>query len=165
MNGKPVFVGIDPGVGGGIAAVDGSGSVVAVSKMPETDRELFDLLAKVVDASLLENGTTQVRAVIERVWSSPQMGVASSFKFGTNVGACRMALAAAGIPFDEVLPTKWQTAMGCRVGKSRASGGGGDKNITKRRAQALFPGIKVTHAISDSLLLAEFCRRFPNDRP
>jgi hypothetical protein len=62
-----------------------------------------------------------------------------------------MALTAADVPFDEVLPVKWQTVMGCRSG--------GDKNITKARAQQLFPHVKVTHAIADALLLAEFCRR------
>lgn len=35
----------------------------------------------------------------------------------------------------------------------------GDKNITKQRAQQLFPSAKVTHKIADALLLAEYCRR------
>jgi hypothetical protein len=35
----------------------------------------------------------------------------------------------------------------------------GDKNITKRKAQELFPEIKITHAIADSLLIAEYGRR------
>ena len=36
---------------------------------------------------------------------------------------------------------------------------GGDKNVTKRKAQSLFPWVKVTHAIADSMLLAEYCRQ------
>lgn len=55
------------------------------------------------------------------------------------------------IPFDEVAPVKWQTAMQCRTG--------GDKNISKRRASELFPGVRLTHAIADALLLAEYARR------
>ncbi len=35
----------------------------------------------------------------------------------------------------------------------------GDKNVSKRRAQELFPALKVTHAIADALLIAEFARR------
>jgi hypothetical protein len=35
----------------------------------------------------------------------------------------------------------------------------GDKNVTKRRAQQLFPQLKVTHAIADALLIAEYGRR------
>jgi len=36
---------------------------------------------------------------------------------------------------------------------------GGDKNVSKRRAQELFPEIKITHAIADALLIAEYARR------
>jgi hypothetical protein len=32
----------------------------------------------------------------------------------------------------------------------------GNKNITKQKAQELFPGIKVTHAIADALLIATY---------
>jgi hypothetical protein len=146
-----IYIGIDPGASGGIALLSNEGAPLKTHKMPGTERDLLDILTGI--------GTT--RAVLERVWSSPQMGVASAFKFGANIGMLRMALVAARIPFDEILPTKWQTALGCQVGRSRATGGapGGDKNITKRRAQALFPGLTVTHAIADALLLAEFCRR------
>jgi hypothetical protein len=35
----------------------------------------------------------------------------------------------------------------------------GDKHISKQRAQQLFPSAKVTHAIADALLLAEYCGR------
>jgi hypothetical protein len=31
--------------------------------------------------------------------------------------------------------------------------------VSKRKAQELFPGIKVTHAIADALLIAEYNRR------
>ena len=38
--------------------------------------------------------------------------------------------------------------------------GGGDKNVTKRKAQELWPNIKITHAFADALLLGEFGRLF-----
>jgi hypothetical protein len=136
-----IFVGIDPGVSGGIAAVDAVGRIVALSKMPETERDVFDLL----------HGLSGGRAVLEFVRSSPQMGVTSAFTFGRGYGALRMALVATEIPFDEVTPKKWQGVMQCRTN--------GDKSITKARAQELFPGARVTNYVADSLLLAEFCRR------
>lgn len=164
-----IHIGIDPGASGGIAWVNDQGTAYNAAKMPETERELLDLFETILKAEqrYIEQHDEVVferpvaRAVIERVWSSPQMGVASAFKFGANVGRLHMALVAARVPFDESTPQKWQKVMGCQVGKSRASGGpaGGDKNITKRRAQALFPAMKVTHAIADALLIAEFCRR------
>jgi hypothetical protein len=57
-----------------------------------------------------------------------------------------MALVASGIPFERVTPAKWQRELGCLTK--------GDKNVTKRKAQELFPDVKVTHANADALLLA-----------
>lgn len=141
---EQVFVGIDPGQGGGIACIV-STDVRAVA-MPETERDLLDYLR---DCTTLSDGA--ISAVLEKVHSSPQMGVSSSFKFGCGYGRLRMALVAAGIPFDEVTPQRWQKLLGCQ---SR-----GDKNVTKKRAQDLFPSLRITHAVADALLLAEYCRR------
>lgn len=61
-----------------------------------------------------------------------------------------MVLVGIGIPFEERVPRVWQKIMGCLTG--------GDKNVSKARAQQLFPQIKVTHAIADSLLIASAAR-------
>lgn len=97
---------------------------------------------------------TEFKAYLEQVHSSPQMGVKSSFTFGNGFGHLEMALTAAGIPFERVRPQVWQKAMSCMTG--------GDKNVSKRKAQELFPHIKCTHATSDALLIAEFGRRKNN---
>lgn len=135
------FLGVDPGLAGGIAIMSPNG--IAAHKMPETERDIWEFF----------HGIPILRsfALIERVHSMPGQGVSSSFKFGMGYGALRMALVASGIPFEDVTPQKWQKALGCLSG--------GDKNVTKQRAQSLFPHIKVTHAIADSLLIAEFCKR------
>lgn len=142
-----LYIGVDPGASGGIAALDETGAVVAALKMPETERDVLEAFSGLDVFDLAGSA----RAVLEFVRSSPQMGVTSAFSFGRNYGALRMALVAARIPFDEVSPQKWQTAMRCLTK--------GDKNVSKRRAQELFPHQKVTHATADALLLAEFCRR------
>jgi hypothetical protein len=49
-----------------------------------------------------------------------------------------------------VTPFTWQKRLQCLSG--------GDKNVTKARAQQLFPGVKISHITADALLLAEFCR-------
>jgi hypothetical protein len=92
-----------------------------------------------------------VKAYIEGVNAMPGQGVVSTFKFGMNYGLWQGILVALKIPFERVYPLKWQTAMSCRTG--------GNKNISKARAQELFPRIKVTHAIADALLIAEYGRR------
>lgn len=142
------FMGLDPGGSGGIALIDANGVVIYATAMPETPRDILDTIAKHDRA---------VYAVLERVWSSPGWGHVGAFKFGTSVGELRMALTAQGIPFDEVMPKAWQKLLG--VSYPKAKGEKRDKNVTKRRAQALFPSTRVTHATADALLLAEFARR------
>jgi hypothetical protein len=57
-----------------------------------------------------------------------------------------------------VLPNAWQRALG--VAYPPGSTDTEKKNITKRRAQQLFPAFTpITHAIADALLIAEYCRR------
>lgn len=146
-----LFIGIDPGVAGGIAAVDEQGYVFTAFKMPETRRDLYERLMTFTPYA--------TRGAIEKVNAgvfghgkgTHRMGVVSAFTFGRNVERCHMALTALGIAYDEVLPVKWQTALGCRTR--------GDKNVSKARAQQLFPTVKVTHAIADALLIAEYARR------
>lgn len=145
-----IYIGVDPGVSGGIAIVTDRGAPangvleVEAFPMPATERDLLDAL-------VYKTIPKQSRAVLERVAASPQMGVVSAFTFGKGYGGLRMALTAARIPFDEVTPATWQKALGCLSQ--------GDKNITKRRAQQLFPQLTITHAIADALLIAEYCRR------
>jgi hypothetical protein len=147
-----VFVGIDPGGGGGIAAVDRDGAVVLAIKMPETDQDIKEALRQLA----------LPRAIIEHVHSSPQMGVVSAFSFGGSYRALKMAMTCLCIPYEEVQPRKWQEAMRCRLPGGKGFGerdSGAAKKLTRQRAQELFPRQKVTHGIADALLIAEYCRR------
>ena len=139
-----MFIGIDPGASGGIATLDNRGSIVQLGSMPETDADI--MLAINPLASF---------AVLEHVWSSPGWGHVGAFKFGLSYGSLHMALSARGVPFEQVLPRTWQKL----IGVSYPKGVPRDKNITKAKAQQLFPGVKITHATADALLLAEFARR------
>jgi hypothetical protein len=155
-----VFVGVDPGKAGGIAALNASGRVMLACKMPETDADLLSCIETIQRISKNiagHGGPPDVEAVIERVSSGifgggMRMGVKSAFTFGEGFGRLKMAFIAAGVPYQLVMPGKWQRALGC-LSK-------GDKNVTKRRAQERFANesIKITHAIADALLIAEYCR-------
>ena len=140
-------IGLDPGVNGGIAWItDGK---PCAEKMPDTLQDLWELMVSIsLNAG---SGGTGIRAYLEQVHSSPQMGVTSAFTFGNGFGHLEMALTASGIPFERVSPQKWQKALGCLTK--------GDKNVSKRKAQELFPSIKMNHYIADSLLIAEYGRR------
>jgi Holliday junction resolvasome RuvABC endonuclease subunit len=142
-----IWIGIDPGLSGGIAIIHQDLEAMAW-KMPPTERDIADLLLSIskMDVHL---------CFIESVHSLPRQGVASTFKFGRSYGFLRGLLVAFKIPFDEVSPLKWQRAMGCLSH--------GNKNVTKAKAQQLFPQLTVTHAIADALLIAEYCRRSYRD--
>jgi len=137
------FMGIDPGKSGGIALISPEGDRYLAWKIPQTERDLWDLFSKIKEQTKF--------ALIEHVHSTPQMGVRSAFTFGQGYGTLRGLLIASEIPFDEVRPLKWMTHHRCKTG--------GDKNVSKRKAQQLFPKLKITHAIADALLIAEYCRQ------
>jgi crossover junction endodeoxyribonuclease RuvC len=136
-------IGIDPGRSGGIACIGPGGQDVQVYKLDNTDRDVYEKLQEFVEQAEF--------AFLEKVHSMPKQGVASTFKFGVSFGFLQGILIASGIPFELVTPQKWQGYLSCRTR--------GDKNVTKARAQELFPDVKCTHAISDSLLIAEYGRR------
>jgi len=138
-------IGIDPGQSGGIAMV---GDDPCAIKMPETERDIFDALNAF--------STEASSAFIEAVHAMPKQGVSSTFKFGQNFGFLRGCLIALGIPFESVAPQKWQKALGCLTH--------GDKNVSKRRAQELFPGLKINHYVADALLIALYGQRLQRAR-
>lgn len=140
------IIGIDPGQSGGITLIS---NAVRASKMPETERDLWELLMGFRDLGELDCG--DVKAYLEKVGPMPKQGVTSVWTFGQGYGALRMALVGLAIPFETVTPQKWQKALGCMSG--------GDKNVTKAKAQELFPAHKWTHATADSALIAEYGRR------
>ncbi len=143
-------IGIDPGVNGGIAWItDGK---PCVEKMPDTLLDLWELFNDIM-SSCVSAGTDwrDSKAYIEHVHSSPQMGVKSAFTFGQGYGRLEMALTCASIPFERVRPQAWQKALGCLTK--------GDKNVSKRRAQELYPQLKITHATADALLIATYGTR------
>jgi len=154
------YIGIDPGAGGGIAQLRGRDAYVET--MPKTEADLWEALRYAGSWSINHGAATNPFAIIEQVGGytkagGPQPGSAM-FKFGQNYGAIRMALIGNRIPFDEVSPQTWQNKLGiAKRGKSESKGQ--FKNRLKAKAQQLFPNRKVTLAVADALLIAEYCRR------
>jgi Holliday junction resolvasome RuvABC endonuclease subunit len=140
-----ITIGIDPGANGAIAWIDERGKS-CVEKMPDTLQDLWELIRDITNFPRSAIDGRKYKAYIEQVSSSPQMGVVSAFSFGRGYGNLEMALTAAGIPFERVRPQVWQKAMGCMTK--------GDKNISKAKAQELFPDKKIIHATADALLIA-----------
>ena len=138
------FIGIDPGYSGGMALLDVAGEVlevVAFKKM--TLRDTVDVMTQ-------WSKEHKPKAMLEKVHSMPKQGIVSSWKFGEHYGFLQGVLSSSSVPFGYVTPQKWMKRLECRTG--------GDKNVSKARAQRQWPEMKITHAIADALLIAEYCR-------
>lgn len=136
------YLGIDPGQSGSIVIQDGSS--ISTCKLSETEHDIWEWLHTNV------NFLTSV-ATIEKVHAMPKQGVTSSFTFGKNYGFLIGLLTAVQIPYKFVTPQQWQKGMQCLTK--------GNKNVSKAAAQRLWPTIKITHAIADALLIAEYGRK------
>lgn len=126
-----IFVGIDPGLDGAIAAWEGPGEPIAVADMPTYQmgkKRVLDVLglARAVDNIVRERRAT---VYLEFVSSSPQMGVASAFKFGEGYGALQGVLAANFLSVVKVTPSTWKRAMKVT----------GNKDECRAAAAAMFP--------------------------
>jgi Holliday junction resolvasome RuvABC endonuclease subunit len=139
------ILGIDPGLSGGIALISIDNPYTdyfTYSRTTMTEKDVIDEISS--SCFIIE------KAYLEKVHSMPRDGSASAFKFGKDYGMYLGILMTAKIPFQEVTPQVWQRSLKC-LSK-------GDKNVTKRKAQQLFTKQKITHAVADALLIAEYGR-------
>lgn len=136
------ILGIDPGKHGAATFITEEGELIDIIKFSKvTEHEIADAMLELL---------SQIKfAYIENVTFRP--GMAGRFVFGDNFGFWRGILTALKIPYEKVAPGTWQRSLKCLTK--------GDKNITKTRAQQLFPKQKITHEIADSILIAEYGRR------
>lgn len=144
------IIGLDPGEKGGIAVLDKEGDIVEVSKMPMT---MLDIL------SFLRNyPSDECVAYLENVGHGmPGQSSAATARFARHNGHLEMALLAVGIKTNMVTPQKWEKSY--QLGKSSDYTKIEWKNRLKSKAQQLFPKEKITLAVADAILLAEYGRK------
>jgi crossover junction endodeoxyribonuclease RuvC len=158
-----IVAGIDPGLEGALAVIyppDERGTVeivwfdTPVYRDGKRRRIDFAGCAKL----LREHRELQIHVFIEKVQSSPQMGVTSAFSFGQGYGAWLGILAALEIPFTLVTPQRWKKAL--------MDGEPKEKDASRIVARRLYPE-QTEEALSlrrhggraDATLIAEFGRR------
>lgn len=139
-----LVVGIDPGESGAVAIITMEGGKQHVLRAGK--HTLYD-----IGQHLFSIRGDVVCAYLEQVGVRPEQGISSAAKFMINYGEYRGLLAGLSIPVKHVLPQVWQRNMRCLTR--------GDKNVTKRKAQELYPTMTITHADADALLIAEYGRR------
>lgn len=155
MTNQTLIIGLDPGCSGGIAwQVLGCRESADAAKFPDTETDCANLLRRLMEQ------TPSWFAYLEKVHSTPQMGVSSAFTFGRGYGLLRGLLHGLAIPFDEVGPQRWQADLGLKQsGRKLAQRDSEKHNAIKAKAQQMFPWLKVTHATAAALLISEWGAR------
>lgn len=151
-----IYIGIDPGITGAVAIIDGqeiefhdTPVIRAEGKSRIDSLRCAEILC---DLSLIR-GTV----IIERVHAMPKQGVTSMFTFGYGAGIWEGILAALKIRYQFATPQAWKKIM--MAGEPK----GQDSRLVARR---LYPvqceealSRKKDHGRADALLLAEYGRR------
>lgn len=160
-----MYLGVDPGVSGGIAVVGENAEVVSLGKMPHCPRAIWEYFSGLpyVDAA----GGTLYRYVvgIEKVggWTGGRKGYGGNqapgsrmFKFGENRGLCFMAaLVALDVDPIEIDPKRWQHHFGMKKAKGETPTH--FKGRLYWKARALYPTQRgLTLKTCDALLIARY---------
>lgn len=136
---KDFVLAVDPGVSGGMALLrDGE---VTLRKFT-TEDEFVDYV---------RNMRGEGEAVVEHVpkYIGNQMMASHSFTLGYNVGFEVGTIKSHNIPVSLVRPQKWQGGIPGLKGVT----GTKRKRLLKEHAIRLYPGLKVTLATADALLI------------
>lgn len=151
-----IIIGIDPGANGGIAVLDNVGNVIDVTKMPATPQDILNYL----NIYRMRADAEQCPTVcyMEAVGTGiPGQSSKATATFARHCGHLDMALLALGVPTNTVTPQKWEKSY--QLGSSKGVAKNAWKNKLKAKAQQLFPKVKMTLAICDALLIAEYGRK------
>lgn len=150
-----IFIAIDPGLTGAIAAIDDQAQLILCEDLPVIRHgklawidanELTSLLMAARDGR-------PARIIVERSQAMPGQGVSSTFCIGVVLGSLLAACQRIAVPLDLVTASAWKAAMGL----------GSDKSVSLDRARLAFPAAdldrKRDHNRAEALLLAEYNRR------
>lgn len=168
VNGGTYFMGVDPGINGGIAVISSTGRLAWAEPMPGTQADIWLL----VHHRLLgpEGIDLDVRACVECInpaafgWDKS----ANSKLYG-SYRELTMVLTACEIPFETPQAKKWQAALSI-IPRKKNEGDSKWKNRLRAKASQLFPGFgkgitkERALKVCDAILIAEFCRRLHNVR-
>lgn len=154
-----IFIGIDPGLTGAIAAVKEDGSFHSIYDMPTISKgsgsvknevDPYGLRDLLQDVTL---GEFKVVVYLERVNAMPKQGSASTFSLGDSFGTIRGVLGGMTLPVEYVTPAVWKKHHGLSS----------DKEMSRALATRKFPEAQLRlkkHADrAEALLIAEYGRQ------
>lgn len=152
-------IGIDIGSTGAAVSCDLTDGIIDVCrfKTPTTEADIKRFLTHHCQKP------SETIVVVEKVSSSPQMGVTSAFTFGYNKGLIYGLVTALDVRLDEVLPAKWQRALGIPPRKRKTKKQAGEsitehKAKLRHKAERLFPDRLFRKDYVDAFLIMEYAR-------
>lgn len=163
-----LFLGIDPGLKGGIAAIPGAvGIEPRAWAMPTSGNEVCPkkLLADLkYYVGICQ--PSEVLCALEWAQAMPKQGVCAMFNYGMGFGMLRGVLAALCIPYVLVRPTTWKKVILADTPKDKQAA----IDIVRRR----FPGVslyrtagstKESDGLADALCLALYAQSIISHPP
>lgn len=110
-----IVIGIDPGLKGGIVAIESPRKVILSHAMPLIGGKELDLVElKTLFVHIKKLATERqcdVTVFLEKVRSRPGQGVVAMFTFGRGLGMLEGLLTALEIPMQQVVPQAWVHEM------------------------------------------------------
>ena len=144
------YIGIDPGISGGIAVIDTKGKMKAY-KCPRSSDDMALLLQMCIGRTAPKN----IKLLMERVWARPTNAVRAAFSYGTNYGQWLGITASHEIEMNTAIPVDWIKWVGCPKALKKDV----RKRWLKEKARELYPNInKLTLATSDAILITHYAK-------
>ena len=158
-----IYLGLDPGLKGGLAALTEDGKILMMETMPLNEDGIDPVRVK--NWLILVNGCSNGRGLtvaLEKAQAMPGQGGRSMFNYGQGYGVLRAVLALMALQVTLVRPQTWTKVV--HVGTD----GGEAKDRSRQAALRLWPGQTWTASdrcrtphmgLIDACLIAEWCRR------
>jgi crossover junction endodeoxyribonuclease RuvC len=150
-----IYIAIDPGLTGAIAAIDDDAQLVLCADLPVIrdnklawidSNRLADLLMQCRDGR-------PARITLERSQAMPGQGVSSTFTTGCVMGSILAACQRIAVPLSVVTAAVWKRSMGLDS----------SKQVSLDKGRLLFPTAELArvkdHNRAEACLLAEYSRR------
>jgi crossover junction endodeoxyribonuclease RuvC len=157
-----IYIGIDPGKTGGVAAILEETVIVTPMILAGKDVDvgaMVDFLVKNIYLKSTAGKPCNAIACIEKVHSMPEQGVVSSFKFGFVTGVMHGIIRTLRIPLHTVTPQAWKKVILAGTLK--------DKDAAIDFCRRVYPNVnllatersRVPHSgIADALCIAKYAQ-------
>ena len=150
-----IYIAIDPGLTGALAAIDDQAQLVACYDLPVIrDHKLAWIDANELTSLLMQcRDGRPARITLERSQAMPREGVSSTFTTGCVMGSILAACQRIAVPLELVTASVWKRQMGLDS----------SKGVSLDKARLLFPIAGLArvkdHNRAEALLLSEYSRR------